>query len=117
MRAAGGEQAEETTDGPRICDMCSIHHPEGTQETPTEDMGADGAREREQARRMHRCEQRGVSRQRRQRLRLRMYDIRRWARSILERIYSLDGERVHPHPGMSPKTASQRQTASELAQR
>ena len=57
--------------------MCDIHHPEGAQETPTEDMGADGVSEREQARRMHRCEQRGVSRQGRQRLRLRMYDIQR----------------------------------------
>ena len=47
---------------------------------------------------------------------LRMHDTRRWARSMLERIYSLDGERVHPHPGMSPETAPQRRTASELTQ-
>ena len=62
------------------------------------------------------CEQLEMSRQRRQQLMLRMHDTRRWARSMLERIYSLDGERVHPHPGMSPETAPQRRTASELTQ-
>ena len=77
--------------------------------------GAETAK-REQTRRMHRCEWRGASRKRKQQIMIRMYDIQRWAKSMLERIYSLDGERVHPHPGMSPTTAPQRRTASELAQ-
>ena len=46
-----------------------------------------------------------------------MYDERRWARARIERMTSLDGERVHPHPGHFPETetASQRQTALALA--
>ena len=44
-----------------------------TREARTEDTGANGVSEREQVR-MHRCEQLGMSRQRRQQLMLCMYD-------------------------------------------
>ena len=98
--------------------MYGAPYPERAQETPTEDTDADRAREREQTRRMYRCEQRGVNRQRRRRQTPGMYDTRRWAKAKMERMYSLDGERVHPHPGHLPETetTAQRRTAVEIAQ-
>ena len=86
-----------------------------TCETRTEDTGGNRVSEREQAC-MRRCEQLGMSRQRRQQLMICTGDKRRWARSIIERMRSLDGERIPPHPSHSPETTPQRQTASALAQ-